>query len=289
MEELEKVASVVKALSTTIDGALSKKIPGLLSEVGSLLGVGGNNAAFAVRGMDDAVLRVPKGHLAQEVAAINPTFRQATTSLPPGSPINIGQITHVNDQGFEMMKRSPGIPAGAKYGKDVPKDEKLSTYLESIRRIAALPQGAFDSHLKRIDHLSKRYDIHPDPSKSGNFLIDPVRKRINTIDTIPGHSRPGPYSVSNLSVPLVDTGFLNSIRGKTELARRDKAAIRLTLTKMRNAAKNNTKIYGKDFMSQPEEYNDIVRMPWSEFDSSLLKPYVPKYSDTPPSAMDTVW
>ena len=274
--QMHKSAVSLKFLSKLGPAKVNAAIPKTFEKVGPTLGIGGNNVAKEISAISDGVLRVPK-RFAEPNTPINSTF-QPVKDIMPG--LNIGQTTHVNDQGFEILHRAQGKPAGAIFPRrDVPIDKQVSGYSERMEEIAKLPQGAFDSHFKRLAYIIRK-GRNPDPSKPGNFLIDTKNKRINTIDTGPRHDKSSPASLNWMSVPLVDTGFLGSIRNTVDMPRRIQAAIRLTLRKIRNAEKRNPRYNFREIEPGASRPDILSDMKWNDFRKSFLQPYVSPYAQT---------
>ena len=293
-EPLGKTASLLSPAIYKMAGVMGglragakaiEAIPAAVKGLGKMMGRGGNGVVHELPGVEGTVVKVPR-EIYNPETAIHPEFGPVPNKA---HPLNVGQATHANNQGIELLRKQIGKPNGAPYpipgGVQAGTEAAIPAYAQQMEETAKLPQGAFDAHVKQKKFLDSR-GVMDDPSKASNLLIDPNGKRINMVDTTartPNNTY-NPTDFNNIVSPLIDQQFAGNLAWKGHtLPRRTQAAIRLTMGKARKASQQ---FAPADYDSSAATRPDLAN--WHEYKRTFLTPRPPASTAQPVPSMDQI-
>lgn len=104
--------------------------------------------------------------------------------------LNVGQFVasvkmplgHSSCEHFYVLKKQTGISHGVSYDcSDIVTDNTAKQHIESLKRVAKLPQASFDKLIGDIKYITQRgYKL--DCSNPYNFMIDEQKQSVNFVD-----------------------------------------------------------------------------------------------------------
>ena len=161
--------------------------PDIIARTGKILGSGFESKTYSIPRNNDWVIRQYNRSGMLNVPAEEPEIKKIEDISPE---LNVGQfvasvrlpINSRLSQQFYVLKRQSGESYGVSYSSrnDV-NDQTTKTHINSLKKLADLPQESFDKLIKDIDYITKRgYKFEcTDP---GNFMIDSDAQSVNFLN-----------------------------------------------------------------------------------------------------------
>lgn len=147
------------------------------------IGSGANAFVFAIKGVDDYVLKVKRG-LKIGLFSKVPPLKKVKNEL---YSYNFGQPVADNNNGVEVLMKCDGEPYSFRDWYDVVDNGLESAgdvhrLVEQMTKIADFPQESFDNFAKKVYFLKNIARKEPDLFNPNNILVDYKNKVFNLID-----------------------------------------------------------------------------------------------------------